>query len=201
MVREENSNFFLYVSAKHYEIIKWKGGDIMKVIRGGIYKVSNAWKKYNDALLDHRPVIVIQCNEEFVYGVLMGALPREAKHKNALYFECEVSGKRYISLCACDTVHKIPIRYIKDNLGYISIPTLWEICDRTQEYITFEKEMIEDSDLNVDREKNFICIIISGLVTTIIVNIINKYIPIPQLFSAFVAYVRHIIAEIWTMLC
>lgn len=197
----------------------------MKVIRGGIYKVSNAWKKYNDALLDHRPVIVIQCNEEFVYGVLMGALPREAKHKNALYFECEVSGKRYISLCACDTVHKIPIRYIKDNLGYISIPTLWEICDRTQEYITFEKEMIEDSDLNVDREKsyilhakiddliegkdqilyqmdelkdinvkefkivrdykesdekekktiyrlkNFICIIISGLVTTIIVNI------------------------------
>ena len=51
----------------------------MKVIRGGIYKVSNAWKKYNDALLDHRPVIVIQCNEEFVYGVLMGALPRNIK--------------------------------------------------------------------------------------------------------------------------
>ena len=51
----------------------------MKVIRGGIYKVSKAWKKYNDALLDHRPVIVIQCNEEFVYGVLMGSKIKNGK--------------------------------------------------------------------------------------------------------------------------
>ncbi len=89
----------------------------MKVIRGGIYKVSNAWKKYNDALLDHRPVIVVQRNEEFVYGVLMGALPREAKHKNALYFECEVSGKEDRDHRVDEQQHKIPIRYIKDNLG------------------------------------------------------------------------------------
>lgn len=29
----------------------------MKVIRGGIYKVSKAWKKYNDALLDYNGLI------------------------------------------------------------------------------------------------------------------------------------------------